>query len=181
MSSTVIGGVTTRSSGRLTVSIAPALAHGRCTSKTASLPGKRNRPTTRALARIHRNTSLAGARAERHSVGTPTPPPECDSPTFVAFCSRCTARPSRGSAIPWMPSPRSRRIPRSASDTNQRAARAVSCARLGRRRWRSPPRLRSTRSRNMGQTASPDSRRFRPCRWHRTRSGRGTPACSAAA
>ena len=96
--STATAGRTTRSSAARTASTAPGRARGRSTSRTASSPGRRSRPTTRRPAPTARSTSPADARAVPPSAGTPTRPPGFATPTCAACCSRCTARPSAPSA-----------------------------------------------------------------------------------
>ena len=135
--STATGGATTRSCAPPTASTAPARARGRSTSRTASSPGRRSRPTTRRSGRTARSTSPAAAPAAPRSPGTPTRPPGCATPTSAACCWRCTARPrpARGDPVARL-GRRSSTTPSGPGATSRPAARAAWSAPPGRR----PPR-----------------------------------------
>ncbi|SKY23142.1 Uncharacterised protein [Mycobacteroides abscessus subsp. abscessus] len=127
-SSTAIGGTTTRSCGRPTVSTAPDRVHGRFTSKTASSPGRLRKPTIRRSVRIVRNTSPAAVHVAQHSPGTHTRRRGFATHTRAEFWSRCTEPPRKRPAIPCWHGPTSSEIRCAASRISRLAVRAASSA-----------------------------------------------------
>ena len=132
-SSGTSAGAMTRWSAPRTGSTAPGRARGRCTSRTASSPGRPSRPTTRRWARTRRSMSRAAARGGRPSPGTRTRPRGCAIRTCGPRCCSCGARRASGSGIRSRPGRRSATTPNARPAISASGARAASCGRAGRR------------------------------------------------
>jgi len=166
-SSTAIALRMTSACGPRTASTAPAPARGKCSSRTASSPGRCRPPTTRCWRKGCRHTSRAAASAASPSRGISTARCASSTRTRAAHCS--TSGAPRGRNMPTR-STRGRpssTAPCAAAATSRRSARAASAASAGTRPWKSSRHRSSTRSRRSGRTGSTASRPSRPC--HRFR------------
>ena len=149
---TATAGRTTRSCAAPTASTARARARGRSTSRAASSPGRRSRPTTRARAGTCRTTNRAAARAARPTAGICTARTASSIRWCAAACSSTGARHGCSTAR-WRRGRPSSRTMRSGATTSRCAAWAASCARAGTRSTRSSLPPTSTRPRPTGPTA----------------------------